>query len=78
MTDILGFSGDKVDRMASEKAEDAVFAASFAPPQPPGPGAQETAPGAADGGVNGSGDTRDGGDNQPDDSGGRRDPGASD
>lgn len=69
MTDILGFDGDKVDRMASERAEDAVFAASFSPA--PAPGAQQTAPEAANGGTAGST-----GDSQPNDGGGRPSPSA--
>lgn len=35
MTDILGFDGDKVDRMATERVEDAMLAATIAPTQPP-------------------------------------------
>lgn len=34
MTDILGFPGDKVDRMAAERAEDAMLAATLTPPTP--------------------------------------------
>lgn len=56
MTDILGHDGDKVDRMAAERAEDAVFAASFSPAPPAVPGAQQIAPGTevANGGEAGS------------------------
>jgi hypothetical protein len=56
MTDILGFDGDKVDRMAAERAEDAVFAASFSPAPPAAPGAPVNAPGTetANGGETGS------------------------
>lgn len=46
MTDILGFSGDKVDRMAAERAEDAMLAATLAPPPLPASLANPPAPGA--------------------------------
>lgn len=64
MTQILQLDGDTVDRMAAERAEDALFAASFAAPpvQPPAPGANQTAPGAASQEVNENGGTESGDD----------------
>jgi hypothetical protein len=46
MTDILGFDGEKVDRMAAQRAEDAMLAATLAPPtpQPSVPTGAPTAP----------------------------------
>jgi hypothetical protein len=46
MTKILGFSGDEVDRMAAERAEDAMLAATLAPPPLPASLANPPAPGA--------------------------------
>ncbi|MGV9364516.1 phage portal protein [Amycolatopsis sp. NPDC003731] len=73
MTDILGFDGDKVDRMAAERAEDAVFAASFAPAPPASPGAPQTAPATEEKQDGGEAGSTDGG--EPRDSSGR--PGSS-
>lgn len=43
MADILGYSGDKIDQMAAERAEDQMLAAAFAPPSP-----TSTTPGVTD------------------------------
>lgn len=52
MSDILGFDGAKIDRMAAERAEDAMFAATLAPPptEPtsPVPGEPKAAEGAVE------------------------------
>jgi hypothetical protein len=49
MSDILGFDGAKIDRMAVERAEDAMFTATLAPPTPPAVAPGTVAPKPAEG-----------------------------
>lgn len=60
MTQILQLDGDTVDRMASERAADALFAASFAPPPPPNPGGPTQPPPGTAGQENANGDSQPG------------------